>query len=252
MNIKIRNLFLIGSIVSLVILSSCKKEDDNTSGSGTNPPSNETGTFTDSRDSKTYKWVKIGEQVWMSENLNYTGSEIKHITDNDEWKNNSDYDGWCYYENDESNAKTYGVLYQWKAAKIACPSGWHLPTDEEWTQLENYLIENKYSFYGVSGNNGIAKSLATNTGWYPTSTQGAVGNSDFPEYRNKTGFSALASGHRNNNGIFNYLTYYGRWWSATEYDSASSYLRYLYFDHIKVSRKYHDNVYGFSVRCIKD
>jgi len=254
MNIKIKNLFLIGGIVVSVILSSCKKEDDNTSGSGTNPPSNETGTFTDSRDSKTYKWVKIGEQVWMSENLNYTGSEIKHITDNDEWENNSDYDGWSYFHNSDSLGKIYGALYQWEAAKKACPAGWHLPTDEEWMQLENYLIENGYSYDGVIGNSYIAKSLSSTTGWSMTSgNQGAVGNSDFPEYRNKTGFSALPGGCRDyRNGRFFNLSRLGFWWSATEYDSDNIYTSSLDYSTTEI---YHYNYLkssGFPVRCVRD
>ena len=93
MKINFLNLLLIGSIVASVMLSSYKNNDDdnNSSGGGTNPPTTgETGTFTDSRDSKTYKWVKIGEQVWMAENLAYTGSDIQHITDDNEWRCNFD------------------------------------------------------------------------------------------------------------------------------------------------------------------
>jgi len=258
MNIKIKNLLLIGSIVASVILSSCKKDDDNcncncpSSGDNNQPTNGETGTFTDSRDSKTYKWVKIGEQVWMAENLAYTGSGIQHITDNNEWLNNSDYDAWCYYENNENYANTYGALYQWKAAKSACPSGWHLPTDEEWTQLENYLKENGFSYDGVIGNEGIAKSLATNSGWSISDNLGAVGNSDFSEYRNKTGFSALPSGFRYNfNGTFLTLGYYGSWWSATESGSSAS-NRYLDYDNTNVGSDNDDKSNGFSVRCVRD
>jgi uncharacterized protein (TIGR02145 family) len=256
MNIKIRNLLLIGSIVLSVILSSCSKDDDdnNSSGGGTTPPTNgETGTFTDSRDSKTYKWVKIGDQVWMAENLNYTGSDIQHITDDNEWANNSDYDGWCYYENNESYGNTYGALYQWEAAKKACLSGWHLPTDEEWTQLENYLKENGYSYDGVIGNKGIAKSLATNSGWSISDHQGAVGNSDFSEFRNKTGFSALPSGYRSySDGTFGSLGDYGNWWSATEYNSGIAYGRYLCYYGAEVGRGGYGKSSGYSVRCVRD
>ena len=79
----------------------------------------ETGTFVDSRDGKTYKTTKIGTQWWMAENLAYNVG-----------------DGCWAYNNDESNVATYGRLYIWEAAQAACPSGWHLPSENEWKQLE--------------------------------------------------------------------------------------------------------------------
>jgi len=248
MNIRIKNLLLIGSIVSSVMLISCEKDDNIEPSGGTL----EAGTFTDNRDSKTYKWVKIGEQVWMAENLAYTGSGIQHITDKNEWKNNFDYDAWCYYEYNENYGNIYGVLYQWEAAKWACPKGWHLPTAEEWTQLENYLKENAYSYDGVVGNTGIAKSLATNSGWDVSDNQGAIGNSDFSEYRNKTGFSALPSGRRSSYSDFSGLRYSCAWWSATEYDSSSVYKRGLSYSTAVVSRKSYRKLNGYSVRCVRD
>jgi len=217
------------------MLSSCSKDK---------------GEFKDNRDGKIYKWVKIGDQVWMAENLNYTGSGIQHITHNGEWGNNSDYDGWCYYENNENYGNTYGVLYQWEAAKKACPSGWHLPTDKEWTQLENYLKENGYSYDGVVGNSGIAISLATNSGWAISDNQGYVGNSNYSVVRNKTGFSALPSGSRTYRYIN--LGYCGCWWSATERNSNHAYIRGLGFSNSEVSRSNDTKSSGFSVRCVRD
>ena len=100
------------------------------------------GVFTDARDGKVYKTITIGTQTWMAENLAYLPSVSHSFT--------SSFDFPVYYVygydgNSVSAAKasanyiTYGVLYNWEAAKIACPSGWHLPTDAEWTILENYL-----------------------------------------------------------------------------------------------------------------
>jgi len=247
---KLMNLLLIGIILATAMLSSCSKEDDPTPD---NPDySDAKGEFKDTRDSKVYKWVKIGEQVWMAENLNFTGSGIQHITDGSEWYNNEDYDGWCYYENNENYGNTYGVLYQWEAAKKACPSGWHLPTDEEWTQLENYLEENGYSYDGVVGNSGIAKSLATDNGWKISDSKGAVGNSDYSEMRNKTGFSALPSGDRDNIGDFGYLGSYGGWWSATENGSNYANIRSLFYSYTGVSRGGYNKSSGISVRCVRD
>jgi len=239
MKIRFLNLLLAGSIVISVMLSGC------------NTSTVEKGTFIDNRDGKTYKFVKIGEQVWIAENLNYTGSGT-NITDDHEWYHNSDYDGWCYYANSENYSNTYGVLYQWEAAKIACPAGWHLPTDEEWTQLVNYLIENGYSYDGVVGHGGIAKSLATDNGWTISDKPGAVGNSDFHAFRNKTGFSALPGGGRISYGAFNVLGNVGGWWSATEYDSLDAYFLYLNYYHAEVDRYYFSKSRGISVRCVRD
>jgi len=208
---------LLGSMVSSIILSGCKKEEDNT------PSKNETESFMDSRDQKTYKWVKIGNQVWMSENLAYTGGSMRHITDNTEWEGNLTYDGWCTYENDVDNRGAYGVLYQWEAAKEACPEGWHLPTLEEWIVLEDYLKDNNYSYDGVTGNAFTGKSLATDTAWNVSSTVGTIGNNDFPAYRNKTGFSALPGGYRwFSDGSFRDLGIVGIWWSASDDDGNSN------------------------------
>ena len=76
--------------------------------------------FTDSRDKHVYKWVKIGTQTWMAENLAYKADR-----------------GCWAYNNKKSNVKTYGYLYNWETAKKVCPSGWHLPTDTEWTTMIN-------------------------------------------------------------------------------------------------------------------
>lgn len=239
--IKLSRLFLLGSIIVTVALCSCEVEDV------TLP---DMGEFKDSRDGRIYEWVKIGDQVWMADNLSYTGSDIKHIPDNDEWNNNN-YDGWCYLSNNSNYSDTYGVLYQWEAAKIACPDGWHLPSVEEWRELEDYLITHGYSYDGVQNKN-IAKSLATDSGWFESTNEGAIGNSDYPEYRNKTGFSALSGGsrlgyHGTWNGIFG-----GYWWSSTDYDISLAYLFNLSYDNSELIGRGESKNDGFSVRCVKD
>ncbi len=231
------------------MLSGCKKDE----ATPDKPDySQNKGEFKDSRDGKVYKWVKIGTQVWMAQNLAYTGSGIRHITDNNDWQNNSDCDGWCYYKNDENYGNTYGVLYQWEAAKTACPSGWHLPSDDEWKQLEDYLIENGYSYDGVIGHSHIGKSLAADNGWFASNQEGAVGNSDFPEIRNKTGFSALPGGDRHDFGEFWYLGYDGYWWSSSARKSYDAYCRIMDYDSGELSRSSDYRLKGFSVRCVKD
>ena len=247
MNKKLVSILLLGILVSTVLSSGCKKDDENKL-----PTKGNTGTFTDSRDNKDYKWIEIGSQVWMSENLAYTGSDIKNIADDYDWSDNADADAWCYYNNDESNKNSYGVLYQLKAAEKACPDGWHLPTDAEWVELQNYLKANGYSYEGVSGSDKIAKSLALNSGWSGSSNLGAVGNSDYSEYRNVSGFSASASGYRGTMGDFLNKSKECYWWSSTE-ASSGVYGNYkLTFDNSKMWT-FHDNMkFGFSVRCIRN
>ena len=192
-----------------------------------------TFSFTDSRDGKVYKYVTIGNQVWMAENLAYTGSG-QHITDNNQWKNNTAYNGWCYYKNKTNNGNTYGVLYQWEAAKAACPAGWHLPTDAEWKELTDYL-----GGENVAG--GKMKEIGT-THWDSPNT-GAD---------NSSGFSALPGGYRNTYGSFYYLGDDGYWWSATKGISNTAYIRILHAPNATVNRYYDYKAFGFSVRCIKN
>jgi len=259
MNIKLRNLLLIGSIIASVILSSCKKDNDSTnpSSEGTTTPTKpdvtgQTGSFVDGRDGKTYHYIGIGTQFWMTENLAYTGSDIQHIMDKNEWKNNRNYDAWCYLDNNDSLGQIYGVLYQWEAAKTACPEGWHLPSNDEWAELERYLKENGYSYDGVSGHLYIAKALATDYAWQESDKEGTIGNTDYQEMRNKSGFSALPGSSRRNDGLFFDVGGYCHWWSATESDTVYTYTRYLNYDYTKVFRLDFHKTNGFSIRCIKN
>lgn len=226
-------MLLLTSLLITVILINYSKDDVSTP---ENPDySQDKGEFKDIRDSKVYKWVKIGDQIWMAENLSYTGGGIQHITDNDEWRNNTAYDAWCYYDNNENYASTYGVLYQFEAAKKACPEGWHLPNDAEWSKLEQF-IEND----GHSGNEGA--SLKSLTRW-------EKGEGETDDY----GFSALPSGHRGSIGDFDYLGCFSYWWSATESNIFNTaYRRRLSYYNAGVNRNIKSKSFGFSVRCIKD
>jgi uncharacterized protein (TIGR02145 family) len=134
-----------------------------------------TGTFTDKRDGQKYRTVRIGNHVWMAENLRYKIG-----------------DSWCY-ENDESKCRQYGRLYDWNMAKRACPTGWHLPSEEEWDGL---VIE-------VGSSTGGKKLKATN-GW----DENGNGTDDY-------GFSALPGGYRYTDGSFDDAGREGYWWTAT-------------------------------------
>ena len=193
------------------------------------------GTFTDTRDGDTYKWVRIGEQVWMVDNLRY--AQGKYIISKSEWDNLEDnnYDAaYCWYDNNTSNKQKYGALYTYAAAKKACPTGWHLPSDNEWTKLENYIRND-----GYSGNEGTA--LKATNDW----NNNGNGTDNY-------GFTAFPGGYRNDYGSFYDIGTYGYWWSATERGRDYAYTRLLYYNYGEVSRNYRGKSYGFSVRCLRD
>ena len=95
-----------------------------------------------------------------------------------------------------------------------CPAWWHLPSDAEWTELENYLIANGYNRNGTTSGNKTAKSLAATSGWDSSSTKGDPGNN--MASNNKTGFNALPGGYRYSDGSFHRLGDHGYWWSSSE------------------------------------
>jgi len=217
-------------------------------------------TFTDPRDGKVYKTVKIGNQTWMAENLAYLPSVAGPVAESETTPYYYVYD---YNGTNVSAAKatnnynTYGVLYNWPAALTVCPDGWHLPSDAEWTQLENYLIANGYNYDGSTTGNKIGKSLASASGWNSYSETGSVGNTDYPAYRNKSGFTALPGGNRGYDEAFYFgydvgIGYEGYWWSSTQYDGSNAWLRLLYYSNSFVNRYYDYKDYGFSVRCVRD
>ncbi len=231
---------------------------------------NETGTFTDSRDGQIYEWVKIGNQVWMAENLKAThysdGTPIPHVTGETEWGNLSETDkAWCYYDNSSSNGDTYGALYTWAAAmngtsssnsnpsgvQGVCPDGWHLPSDEEWKELEMAL--------------GMSQSEADDIGWRGTNEGSKLADSanlwqDGDLENNAefgtSGFTAFPGGIIGGyDGKFDDIGNDGYWWSSTAFFSSIVVLRSLYYYHSDLSRGNVDNkgsVNGYSVRCIRD
>ncbi len=225
----------------------------------------------DFRDGYLYNTVTIGSQIWMAENLKYLPSVVGPETGTNTVPYYYVYD---YNGTDvaaakaTANYKTYGVLYNWPAAmngagsstanpsqvQGVCPAGWHLPSDVEWTQLENYLADNGHNYDGTTGGGGskIAKSLASASGWDSYSGTGAVGNTDYPAYRNKSGFSALPGGYRSYDGAFNTIGYSGHWWSSPEGSTDSAWYRTLYYSYSYVLRSNDGKEHGFSVRCVRD
>lgn len=231
----------------LLTVNSCKKDNNNSN------------KVTDI-DGNVYNTVTIGTQIWMVENLKTTkyndGNTIPNVPDATAWSSLST-PGICTYDNttNSNTINTYGRLYNWYAVNTGklSPTGWHVPTDAEWTTLENYLIANGYNYDGSTTNNKEAKALASNTGWASSATAGAVGNSDYAAIRNVTGFTALPGGVRDaNQKIFGSIGNYGIWWSSSESNTLSAWDRGVDYSLSSVGRVNVLKGYGFSVRCLKD
>jgi uncharacterized protein (TIGR02145 family) len=199
--------------------------------------------FEDSRDSQVYKMIQIGDQVWMAENLNVdklrNGDPIPHAQTAEEWQQAGEngQPAWCYYDNDPANGKIYGKLYNWHAIndqRGLAPEGWQISSDEDWEKLIKLLGGKE-----VAG----GKLKATDTTYWQSPNTGAT---------NETGFTALPGGHRNSDGSFSDVGYYGDWWSTSENDASYAWLRYLNCSSAQVIRNYLNKSYGFSVRCLKD
>jgi len=213
------------------------------------------GSMTDI-DGNIYKTVTIGTQTWMAENLKTTkyndDTPIPNVTDDDTWKNLTT-GAYCNYDNLESNAEIYGRLYNWYAVNTGklAPAGWHVPTDDDWTILKNYLIANGYSYGGIKDENNIAKSLCAKTNWALSSTPGTPGT--VPENNNSSGFTALPGGTRYyGNGHFSSIGKYGGWWSSTESSGSNAGFRSLSYDYKDLGISNHNKVNGFSVRLVRD
>jgi uncharacterized protein (TIGR02145 family) len=219
----------------------------------------------------TYKTVVIGTQVWMAENLKTTkyndGTVIANVTDNSSWADLTT-GAYCDYNNTPANSTTYGRLYNWyvvdnnAATKVAsnggknvCPTGWHVPTEAEWTTMEDYLSYNGYNYDGTIGDspNKISKSLASSTLWATSAVPGAVGNTDYPAFINKTGFTALPGGDRADDpSLFEMIGSIGYWWTSTDGGGGNAWAHGIpYFDSI-VHYGNNPKNWAYSIRCLKD
>jgi uncharacterized protein (TIGR02145 family) len=200
-----------------------------------------------------YPIVTIGTQVWMAENLRTTkfrdGSSIPVVTDSAQWTNNL-FNGnpslksmMCWYNNDSltNAANKIGALYTWYSIdpasngnKNVCPTGWHIPTDDEWITLTTFLG-------GVSVAGGQMKS--TNTLYWFDPNKDAT---------NISGFSGLGGGYRFDDGSFQNMGYFGYWWSATEVDPDEAKYYNLFYSLGDIGKGNIFKARGYSVRCIRD
>lgn len=206
--------------------------------------------FTDSRDGHFYKPVQIGNQVWMAENLAYMPKISMPNVQGGIWV--FDYKGSSVVEAKATeNFLKYGCLYDWATAtgnnhgngKDICPKGWHLPTDQEWKQLELLLgmtqADVDTTATRQSGNAG--KKLKATEGWDDN------GNGD-----NRSGFSALPGGCRNPAGYFLYKGKATAMWTSTEANAENAWNRILLFNSLGIDRVIWSKLNGRSVRCIRD
>jgi len=191
-------------------------------------------------DGNIYKVAKIGSQYWMTENLKVThyrnGDAIPKVTNNTEWENSTT-GAYCHYDNDDSNADTYGSLYNWYVVndgRNIAPTGWHVPSDEEWQTLVDYLGGSE-----VAG--GKMKESGT-AHWYSPNT-GAT---------NESGFSALPGGSRNSNGTYGSMGIRAGIWSSTEAGGNIAYQRAMYYAHAAISHIGDSKRDGKSIRCVRD
>lgn len=236
---KQNNIFLL--ILFIALFSSCNNEENNkkidAGGGGivTNPGAGVTF------NGYTYTSIVLGNgQEWMAENLRTTtyanGDPIPNVTDGNQWGNLTT-GAWAHYNNDSQYENPYGKLYNWYTVddpRNVCPTGWHVPTDAEWTVLSDYL-----------GGSAVAGGKMKSTGtqyWLSPNTDAT----------NERGFSGIPGGNRNLDGTFSIIGYYGYWWSSTENSSGSAWYHQLYYYNGYVSRYDDNKKHGFSVRCIRD
>ncbi len=231
-NMLIYSLIITGFI--LVFASSCKKDDTSTT-----PVVPAAITVWDN-DSNLYHGVTIGTQVWMVENLKTrkyrNGDAIQNIIDNTAWSNLTA-GAYCNYNNDLSNGKTYGRLYNWLAvtdSRKLCPAGWHIATDSDWKKLIEYLG-------GIAIAGGKLKEKGT-THWH-SPNGGAT---------NVSGFTALPSGVRTKDGVFYGLGDICEHWTTSE-DIALGAIHYgMGFFNENATTNFSDKKAGYLVRCVRD
>jgi len=194
-------------------------------------------------DGYNYPTIELGNgQEWMAENLQTTtyanGDPIPNVTNNNQWQSLTA-GAWSHYNNDSLNENPYGKLYNWYVvsdSRNVCPTGWHVPNDEEWTKLTDYL-----GYIAVAG----GKMKSTGTQYWESPNTDAT---------NESGFSGQPGGYRSIDGTFYGFGNFGQWWSSTELDITSNevWVRYLIYNSAVVSNNFYKKKSGNSIRCLKD
>lgn len=219
------------AVFSVLLVTNCTKDNENPNNSDNQnnqdnsdekePIVNES-TVTDA-DGNVYSTLTIGDFMWLGENLKTTkyndSTDIPNLIDNNEWGNLSS-DAYCWYNNSPGDGIMYGALYNWHAVntKKLCPTGWHVATDDEWTELVKDL----------GGNDIIGDKLK------------------------ESAFKALLGGLRSDNGDFSWIGSFGNWWTATETDTDHALYVNVGENTSLFLRADYDKRAGFSVRCVRD
>lgn len=258
--------------------------------SSSSVPIENSGTLSDI-DGNVYPWVRIGNQCWMARNLRVSryadGTPLLLAQNADDW-NTAWFAGekiYCFYDTTGTGypyftKEVYGALYILDAATRGefgfanpsrvqgiCPDGWHLPSDKEWLELELFLAEHGYDALGQSCDSTetntairnecaydsfLGKAITANFGWNYNDNYAAVGNSDFPEKRNISGFTAVPGGSRNFFGEYGGIGNNTWWWSASVLsEDSGALMRGLYGGSPDTFRD-HNSIYAQYVRCVKD
>ena len=220
-----------------------------------------TDELTGSCDGAPYPSIVYGTQEWTVENachITYRdGTPIPEVTNATEWENLTT-GAWSYFDNDP----TKGKLYNWYAVmgihdtdpntpnKEFASEGWHVPSDAEWTTLEEYLIANGYNYDGSTTGNKIVKAMASTTGWNSSTDLGAIGNDQ--SLNNSSGFNAFPVGVRVDIGSFSNEGYFAVFWSSTEKNTNYVWQRNLGKDYSILYRGDSKKHLGFSVRFVRD
>ena len=255
---------LIISACLLVFANACEKDDDSDDDNGNG---NDTidydityGSVTDI-DGNDYKTIVIGGQEWMAENLRVTrynnGDSIPTGLDNSEWGNTLS-GAYAIWDQDTAMYDAYGALYNWYAvddSRNICPSGWHVPSNYEWDQLSDYLV-NEYNV--ITGNNVGNKLKSCRQDGSPLGDDCDTskhprwsGHSDYYGTDN-FGFSALPGGMRESNGQYNAIGFMGAWWTTNEITGDKGIAKSMSYDSGDIQSGDPHKAAGICIRCIKD
>jgi len=234
-----------GLVFILLLSISCTKENDVSDPAVIDNYSN-SAFISGQNDFNKFAAVSIGTQKWMTKNLDVkhyrNGDKIPQVTVPGKWDTLTT-GAWCWFKNDSANGAVYGRLYNWYAVndpRGLAPSGWHVPTDREWTTLSNFLGKNAGGKLKDTG------TIDAGAGLWWAPNKGAT---------NSTGFTGLPGGYRSgDDGMFGQLGGQGHWWSSTEYQTFQAWYRVLSYNYAIIYRSHQTATrrYGFSVRCIKD
>jgi uncharacterized protein (TIGR02145 family) len=208
-------------------------------------------------DGNTYQTVLIGDQRWTSEHLRVTrfndGTEIPLVQNAAAW-GATIMPAYCYYGgiDDPTEVATYGLLYNWHAVdseKLA-PEGWRVPNADDWMQLRTFLIESGFNFDNTTSENKIAKSMASQIGWSPSTNEGAIGND--PAANNSSGFGAHPAGIRDAAGEFGFKGSRAIMWASTEFAAPFGYFADLNAQNPGLRWADDWKELGLSVRLVKE